>query len=97
MPKSKLAAIKQQLRAAEEDVELKTQQLEELRDQVAEARLKVEKLEGEVNTNAALEDDVQVLLRHQRETAAAFMDYENRVLALELQGLVDRWRTMDIE
>ncbi|GIL46017.1 hypothetical protein Vafri_3111 [Volvox africanus] len=25
------------------------------------------------------------------------MDYENRVLALELQGLVDRWRTMDIE
>ncbi|GLI63864.1 hypothetical protein VaNZ11_006974 [Volvox africanus] len=97
MPKTKLAGLKQQLRAAEEDVQLKAQQLEELREQVEEARSKIEHLEGEVNTNAALEDDVQTLLRHQRETAAAFMDYENRVLALELQGLVDRWRTMDIE
>ncbi|GIL94621.1 hypothetical protein Vretimale_862, partial [Volvox reticuliferus] len=97
MPKSKLAGLKQQLRAAEEDVQLKAQQLEELREQVDEARSKIERLEGEVNTNAELEDDVQTLLKHQRETAAAFMDYENRVLALELQGLVDRWRTMDIE
>ncbi|GLC41118.1 hypothetical protein PLESTB_001793400 [Pleodorina starrii] len=97
MPKSKLSGLKQQLRVAEEDVQLKTRQLQELRDQVAVAREKIERLEGEVNTNAVLEDDVQALLRHQQETASAFMDYENRVLALELQGLVDRWRAMDIE
>lgn len=34
-----------------------TQQLEELKDQVEVARTQIEQLEGEVNTNAALEDD----------------------------------------
>ncbi|GFR42623.1 hypothetical protein Agub_g3554, partial [Astrephomene gubernaculifera] len=97
MPRSKLAVYKQQLRAAEEDVKRKAKQLEQLREQVDQAWTKVEQLEGEVNSNVTLEEDVQALLQHQQQTAAAFKDYENRVLALELQGLVERWRTLDLE
>ena len=42
-------------------------------------------------------DAVQTLLASQRERAAAFSDYENRVLVLELQSLVERYRLMDVE
>eukprot|EP00198_Chlamydomonas_reinhardtii_P007772 XP_001697109.1 predicted protein [Chlamydomonas reinhardtii] len=101
MPKSKLKQLKHELEAAEKDVQFKETQLSDLKEQVSRARLRVEELEGEVQGNVALEDDVQALLYHQQQTAAAFKDYEarprNRVLALELQGLVERWRAMDVE
>ncbi|KAG2497330.1 hypothetical protein HYH03_004494 [Edaphochlamys debaryana] len=96
-PKSKVNQARQQLEAAEEDIRQKERQLAQLKEQVVLARGRINELEADASTSARLEDDVQTLLQHQQRTASAFKDYENRVLALELQGLVERWRAMDVE
>ncbi|KXZ51743.1 hypothetical protein GPECTOR_11g19 [Gonium pectorale] len=50
-----------------------------------------------VGLSPGLENDVASVLQQQQRTEAAFVEYENRVLSLELQGLVDRWRALDID
>lgn len=45
----------------------------------------------------SLSPTVEQLLTRQRETTREYSDYENRVLVLELQSLVDRYRMMDVE
>mmetsp|Transcript_3428 Transcript_3428/g.9145 ORF Transcript_3428/g.9145 Transcript_3428/m.9145 type:complete len:1012 (-) Transcript_3428:209-3244(-) len=93
----KLRELQEQLHEAEKSNQLKEQELKAFQQAVEDAQQQVQELERENASTAQLEHTVQQLLTRQRETTREYSDYENRVLVLELQSLVDRYRMMDVE
>ncbi|KAF5830206.1 hypothetical protein DUNSADRAFT_14893 [Dunaliella salina] len=93
----KLRELEEQLHEAEKSNQQKEQELKAFQQAVRDARQQVEELERDNASTAQLEQTVQQLLTRQRETTREYSDYENRVLLLELQSLVDRYRMMDVE
>eukprot|EP00798_Chlamydomonas_sp_ICE-L_P013657 gene13657-19544_t len=94
---SKLAQAKLALQQAEEQCTAKEKEVNDLREVVDATKGYVVELENNAQANQNLDEMVKAVLANQRQTAAAYSDYENRVLVLELQGLVDRYRMMDVE